>query len=65
MFGELTWLSSQLYISIALIAFLLILLRFFLILFRGRAGGLGPVGADGDLVVVVDVVVVAVKIALA
>lgn len=43
------------YISIALIAALLIRLRFFLILFLGglgRGGGRGPAGAEGGCVVV-------------
>lgn len=45
------------YISIALIAALLIRLRFFLIFLLGRAGGLGFAG-DGGGRVVVDVVAV-------
>lgn len=51
----------QSYMSIALIAALLIRLRFFFLirLFGGigRTGGLGPAGAGASFVVVVDVVV--------
>lgn len=49
--------NSPFYISIALIAALLIRLRFFLIFLLGRAGGLGFAGGGGGRMVV-DVVAV-------